>query len=281
LETGNIINKKKLVIIHGFGATGLTFYKMLKPLSEHYHTFCPDLLGFGLSSRPNIKLTTYENIINFFVDSLEEWRKANNLEEFHLVGHSLGGYLASKYALKYPKYVSKLSLMSPVGVTDPNNNPVINNMELWRKVLTRASSPFWNLKLSYHKFFLISGMLGYIAVKRVVKIKYPLLDKQENDDLGHYFAKVMYLPENMENCVYYIFKPPVPSAIYPIEKELLKSHYKINFYFGEKDWMDREGCMNLCKLDSERFKMHIIKNSGHNMKLENPNEISNYLINKH
>lgn len=41
-----------MVLIHGFGGSSLTFYKMLKKLQEFYHVFCIDLIGMGLSSRP-------------------------------------------------------------------------------------------------------------------------------------------------------------------------------------------------------------------------------------
>jgi pimeloyl-ACP methyl ester carboxylesterase len=37
---------------------------------------------------------------SWFIDSLEEWRKAKNLDNFILLGHSLGGYIAARYALK-------------------------------------------------------------------------------------------------------------------------------------------------------------------------------------
>jgi len=36
----------------------------------------------------------------WFIDSFEEWRKAKNLSGFILLGHSFGGYVAAKYALK-------------------------------------------------------------------------------------------------------------------------------------------------------------------------------------
>ena len=36
----------------------------------------------------------------WFLDSFEEWRKAKNLNNFILLGHSLGGYVAAKYALQ-------------------------------------------------------------------------------------------------------------------------------------------------------------------------------------
>lgn len=36
----------------------------------------------------------------WFIDSFEEWRKAKNLSNFILLGHSFGGYVAARYALK-------------------------------------------------------------------------------------------------------------------------------------------------------------------------------------
>lgn len=36
----------------------------------------------------------------WFIDSFEEWRKAKNLSNFILLGHSFGGYVAAKYTLK-------------------------------------------------------------------------------------------------------------------------------------------------------------------------------------
>jgi cardiolipin-specific phospholipase len=50
--------------------------------------------------------------IDFFVDSLEAWRqwKFSANSKMILVGHSLGDYLASFYALKYPQHVDNLIL---------------------------------------------------------------------------------------------------------------------------------------------------------------------------
>ena len=48
----------------------------------------------------NIKSVTDHE--DYFIDSLELWRKAIGLTTpFTLVGHSLGGYLSAAYALKY------------------------------------------------------------------------------------------------------------------------------------------------------------------------------------
>ena len=38
------------------------------------------------------------------------------MKEFYMVAHSLGGHIGGNYAFKYPQYVKKLFLLSPVGL---------------------------------------------------------------------------------------------------------------------------------------------------------------------
>ncbi|CAI9267955.1 unnamed protein product [Lactuca saligna] len=54
---------------------------------------------------------------DWFIDSREEWRKVNHLDKFIFLGHSLGGYVVSKYALKHPEHVHHLVLVGPAGFT--------------------------------------------------------------------------------------------------------------------------------------------------------------------
>ncbi|KAI9807682.1 MAG: hypothetical protein M1825_005623 [Sarcosagium campestre] len=115
-----------LVILHGYGAGLGFFYKNFEGLSRNpgWKLWALDLLGMGRSSRPPFrvhakdqqgKITEAEN---WFIDALEEWRVQRKLERFTLLGHSLGGYLAVSYALKYPGHLNKLILASPVGIPE-------------------------------------------------------------------------------------------------------------------------------------------------------------------
>ena len=45
--------KETLILVHGFGGSGVIFWKILKPLSEKFNIYLIDMLGMGGSSRPD------------------------------------------------------------------------------------------------------------------------------------------------------------------------------------------------------------------------------------
>lgn len=115
-----------LVMVHGYGAGLGFFYKNFEPLSRApgWKLYALDMLGMGNSTRPNFKIHAKDpkdkiaEAEGWFIDALEEWRKVRKIEKFTLLGHSLGGYLAVSYALKYPGRLNKLILASPVGIPE-------------------------------------------------------------------------------------------------------------------------------------------------------------------
>lgn len=118
--------QETLVMLHGYGAGLGFFFKNLEPITRipGLKLYALDMLGMGNSSRPSFKIHAREKedkvreAEDWFIDALEEWRQARKIERFTLLGHSLGGYLAVSYAIKYPGHLKKLILASPVGIPE-------------------------------------------------------------------------------------------------------------------------------------------------------------------
>ena len=137
-----------LVMLHGYGAGLGFFYRNFEALSRvnGWRIYALDLLGMGRSSRPPFRIGArgreerIKEAEDWFVDALEEWRHKRGMDKMTLLGHSMGGYLAVCYALKYPGHLNKLILVSPVGVPedphavsealpDPDQSTMMNEFE--------------------------------------------------------------------------------------------------------------------------------------------------------
>ena len=73
-----------------------------KVCSVNIHMYDFFLPGFGRSSRPKFACDAQKAEAQW-VESVEEWRREVNIAQFILLGHSLGGYIATAYAIKYPE----------------------------------------------------------------------------------------------------------------------------------------------------------------------------------
>lgn len=126
IATGNPKSEYPLVALHGYYNGAAYYYRNLFGLASYFNNvYSLDALGWGLSSRPK-----YENLENnksvesaeeWFVESLEAWRKENDIEKMVLLGHSFGGYMSVAYSERYPERVDRLLLLSPVGVPDESD----------------------------------------------------------------------------------------------------------------------------------------------------------------
>jgi cardiolipin-specific phospholipase len=118
--------EENLVMLHGYGAGLGFFYKNFEGLSrvKGWKLYALDMLGMGRSSRPPFKVHAKDQAgkiseaENWFIDALEEWRVLKKIDKFTLLGHSMGGYMAVAYSLKYPGHLNKLILASPVGIPE-------------------------------------------------------------------------------------------------------------------------------------------------------------------
>lgn len=107
-------NGQAVILFHGKNFTALYWKDVIAFLSAAgYRVIAPDQIGWGLSTKPNTKYT-FEMLANnskLLLDSLE-------VDKVNVIGHSMGGMLATRFALMYPGRTSKLILEDPLGLED-------------------------------------------------------------------------------------------------------------------------------------------------------------------
>ena len=148
-----------VVMIHGFGAGFLQFYKNLDYLHSNRRLLAIDLPGFGRSTR--VTFPTDASLAEAqFINSIERWRKIVGVEKFILLGHSLGAFLACAYTIQHPSRVRHLVLVDPWGFALPPSE------EKLKEVFTSKSRFFWNFASNIMPFTFVraAGPWGWYCL---------------------------------------------------------------------------------------------------------------------
>jgi 4,5:9,10-diseco-3-hydroxy-5,9,17-trioxoandrosta-1(10),2-diene-4-oate hydrolase len=104
-----------VVLLHGGGpgaSAWSNFGRNLPVLAGHFRTLLVDQPGFGQSGRPPVT----GNYFTFAADALAGLLKTLGIDRVHLIGNSLGGGTAVRFALNYPERAGRLVLMAPGGL---------------------------------------------------------------------------------------------------------------------------------------------------------------------
>ena len=137
-----------VVFLHGSWTDGDQWRDVLVKLGQSHHCLAPDLIGFGESQRLQDK-SAYA--IAMEVETLAELFESLRLKAVVLVGHSLGAWVAARYALQYPQQVKALCVLEPEGIVyDPQR---------WRQERWLASR-FGGLWLAITKPFARKSLPG-------------------------------------------------------------------------------------------------------------------------
>jgi pimeloyl-ACP methyl ester carboxylesterase len=106
-------SRSSLVLLHGIGTSSSTWYHLYPSLMREHSIFAIDLPGFGFSTVTHSRgiLTLAEQVL-----ALEECIERLELPQCTLLGHSLGGWIAAKYATRNAQRIEKLVLINPAGV---------------------------------------------------------------------------------------------------------------------------------------------------------------------
>ena len=293
-------NKENFFFIHGFLSSGLTFIFLIPYLIKRYNIFIPDIIGMGLSSRPQIKFTSarqcedyFINIFHLVIKNIFFKGKYNIKEEFYLCGHSLGGLFASRYMLKYPKGIKKVLLLSPAGITDyriPGTNiNRDNSFALNCFFICFTNLCCWPCRLRIQNLYNCCCCHNFIKKQYGTYIfniyedeirKNPdgsnfKVDKEKISLLLRKLAELsLDYPDDLNECIYYLLAVPPPGAYLPIEKQLMENNrIQIIFVYGEKDLIDKIGAYRLQSYNKDIYKVFTIMHEGHFLPLHNPKEV--------
>src|SRR6266849_10539706 len=108
-------NGHTVVLLHGNNFAGFYFGIVIDALrKEGFRVIVPDQIGYGRSSKPIIPyyLTDMARNTGAILQSL-------NINKAMMVGHSMGGMLAARFATQYPGITERLVLYNPIGLVDP------------------------------------------------------------------------------------------------------------------------------------------------------------------
>ncbi len=107
-------NGKTVMLLHGKNFGGYYWTDVIKALSEKgFRVIVPDQIGFGKSSKPFIHYSFHQLAVfnKKLLDTL-------GINKTIILGHSMGGMLATRFTLMYPSTVNKLVLEDPIGLED-------------------------------------------------------------------------------------------------------------------------------------------------------------------
>lgn len=108
-------NGKVVVLMHGKNFNGAYWKTTIDTLTnEGFRVIVPDQIGFGKSSKPHGYQYTFQQL----AINTKELLNHLNVDKVSVLGHSMGGMLATRFTLMYPDKVEKMILENPIGLED-------------------------------------------------------------------------------------------------------------------------------------------------------------------
>ncbi|WP_276497285.1 alpha/beta fold hydrolase [Pontibacter litorisediminis] len=107
-------NPPVVLLLHGKNFMGAYWRETIRRLADDgFRVIAPDQLGFGKSDKPEVNYTFHQ-----LAQNTQHLLGQLGVEKVAVVGHSMGGMLATRFALMYPEMTTKLVLENPIGLED-------------------------------------------------------------------------------------------------------------------------------------------------------------------
>ena len=105
--------KGVITLLHGKNFNGAYWEETAKALNaKGYEVLIPDQIGFGKSSKP----IDYQYTFEALAYNTKNLLSSLNIKSTQIIGHSMGGMVASRFALLYPDITERVTLVNPIGL---------------------------------------------------------------------------------------------------------------------------------------------------------------------
>ncbi|EDW89242.1 (Lyso)-N-acylphosphatidylethanolamine lipase isoform X1 [Drosophila yakuba] len=266
-----------LVLLHGLGA-GIALWVMnLDAFAKGRPVYAMDILGFGRSSRPQFAKDALV-CEKQFVKSVEEWRREMNINDMILLGHSMGGFIASSYALSHPERVKHLILADPWGFPEkPSDSTNGKTIPLWVRAIARVLTPLnplWALRAA--------GPFGQWVVQKTrpdIMRKFQSTIEEDINLLPQYIHQCNAQNPSGESA-FHTMMQSFGWAKHPMIHRIkdVRSNIPITFIYGSRSWIDSSSGEKIkSQRGSNMVDIKIVTGAGHHVYADKPDVFNRYV----
>ena len=283
--------KPDLVFLPGYMGTSLVYARLFRHLQDSYNVFSLDLPGMGLSTIDKFSADGPQETINYFLARVEACRVALRLERFVLLAHSLGAYIAVQYTIAHTQHVSRLLLLSPAGVTNISEQANAKYREAMLVSARRRERYFialldlvWKHRITPSTLYQHIPILNQFVLDYYLCKKIPCSQREKALWIELYHRIFSLNLQNSESAAFNLFFFPRVCGRIPCESQLTElfarsrtaalNFPKTAFFYGQHDWMNREGANILKATHKDLFSFYIVPGASHHIHQDSPFELS-------
>ncbi len=232
-----------VLLLHGFGGDKDNWTRFSKSLTGSYRVIAPDLPGFGESAKHpdwDYSLPPQRSRVNGFVQAL-------GLEQFHVLGHSMGGHLAALYTHKYPGQVLSMALFNNAGINAPDESDM-------QRALAKGENPL-----------VVDSLEDFDRLLAFVFYKKPFVP---------WPVKGVLAQKAMDHAEFnqFIFESYISDRSPGLEPILTDIENPVLILWGEFDRILNVSSLNVMRPLLPQAEVVIMKDTGHVPMLERPAE---------
>lgn len=121
-------NGRSVMLLHGKNFNGAYWQSTIAALVDRgFRVIVPDQIGFGKSTKP----ITYQYSFHQLAHNTKALLDQLDVQRTSVVGHSMGGMLATRFALMFPQITDQLVLLNPIGLEDYKTLVPYKSIDWW------------------------------------------------------------------------------------------------------------------------------------------------------